>query len=84
MNQSGKVEPMPLTEMRKTRQEKTGLTGTGEHGSSVLLRYAKSKGYSDTQLKLKVGGEVSSAHETLWVSSIWTVFKAIDRMKAQR
>lgn len=65
MNQSDKVEPMPLTEMRKTRQENTGLTGTGEHGSSVLFRYAKSEGYSDTELKLKVGEEVSSVHETL-------------------
>lgn len=52
MSQSDKVEPMPFTEMGKTRRAVgTGLTGAGEHESSVLLRDVKSEGYSDTQLE---------------------------------
>lgn len=36
------MESLPFTETEKNKQGAgTGLTGTGEHGSSVLFRHAK-------------------------------------------
>lgn len=36
------MESLPFTETDKNKQGAgTGLTGTGEHGSSVLFRHAK-------------------------------------------
>lgn len=70
---------MPLTEMGKSRQGVgTGLSGTGEHGSSVLLRHAKSEGESDSHLRqtsLKVR-ERSGVEMELWEPSVYRVFKA--------
>lgn len=61
MSPSEEVGPTPLTRQTDGEDragEGTGLTGAGEHGSSVLLRYAASEGFSDIQIeqtRLSVG-----------------------------
>lgn len=77
-----------LTEMGKSRQGVgTDLSGTGEHGSSVLLRHATAEGEPGSQLRqtsLKVG-ERSGVEMELWEPSVYREYaKRQDWMKAQR